>query len=101
MERLNKWFEIYKSQRLAIFRIKLALLIIVNVCFYFLIVQDLLSTFHVKDFTIKGNWLDIIINTSFNVLGYTLAEAELGIQLKMSISIITFLKKAKNKCDIY
>jgi hypothetical protein len=67
---MKAWLNFYKEHSQAIFRLKVAVLIIVNITFVYLITTEMWLP--VRDFEIKGYWLEKVITTGLGGLGVSL-----------------------------
>lgn len=83
---MKAWLNFYKEHSQAIFRLKVVVLIIANITFVYLITTEM--RLPVRDFEIKGYWLEKVITTGLGVFGYTLGG--LGVSLN-SVKLLFLL----------
>ena len=82
---MKAWLNFFKEHSKAIFRLKVAVLIIVNTTLVYLITMEMLLPYN---FEIKGNWLDKVTTTGLGLFGYTIGG--LGVSLN-SVKLLCLL----------
>ncbi len=82
---MKAWLNFFKEHSKAIFRLKVAVLLIVNTTLVYLITMEMLLPYN---FEIKGNWLDKVTTTGLGLFGYTIGG--LGVSLN-SVKLLCLL----------